>query len=301
MKRCISLLLTLLTLLFCVCMPVNVFAKEESLDKIYDLYVFVPNNKAKTLCLTWYEDQNKPDGYQIYRSDSGKAGTYRKIATTTKPTFTDSGLKNQTVYYYAVRAFAKNGNKTVYSPFAKRDCFTKITKSYAAKLLKNGYEIYQKWITRNTLKLNYGKQLKFKEVTRMDDGTIFDFQVDYYPVLDKTITTKKALSNYLNKYFTDWAIGEFVDAYYVEHNGRLYAREPDFVDGIGQVYEQFKIRDIAQKDDFASFSVLETWTTYTGDFPVMAAYELFRFGNRWLFSDNSWFPQRLWIERKLAS
>ncbi len=302
MKRMISVLLAALILLSCAAVPATASAKKDQLEEIYDLYVFVPENKSKTLCLTWYKsEETKPDGYQIFRSDSGKKGTYEKIATTTEPTYTDSGLKNQTVYFYAVRAYAKRGGKILYSPIAKRDCCTKLTRSYAAKLLKKGYEIYRKWITRDELELNYNKAVTYKETIVGDDGQKFWLLTPYYLVKDKTFTTKKAIKKYLNKHFAYWCVGSFVDDYYVERNGRLYTREPAFVDGVGQIYDKFTIRDIAQKDDFASFSVLETWTTYTGDFPVMGAYTLFREKNRWVFSDNSWFPTKDWIERKFVS
>lgn len=301
MKRRISFLLALLTLLSCVFVPVSVSAKKDTPEQIEDLYVFVPDNQAKTLRLTWYEGERKPGGYQIYRSDSGKKGTYQKIATITEPVYTDSNLKQHTVYYYKVRAFETKGGKTVYGPFAKRDCFTKMTKAYVSKLLKNGYEIYRKWITRDALDLDYLNGVSYTETVMDNNGKKFDKETLYYPVKDRTFKTKKEIKKYLKKYFADWCIGSFVDDFYVELNGRLYAREPVFIEGIGQDYEHFTVRDIAQKDDYASFSVLETWADYYGHFPVMAAYALYRYKNRWVFSDYTWFPTKDWTERKLAS
>ena len=301
MKRIFSTLLAMLMLLSCVAVPTQVFAKNNKLSEVYDLYVFVPDNQVKTLCLTWHEGEGKPDGYQIFRSTSGKKGTYKRIATTIELSYTDTGLKNQTIYYYAVRAFVHKGNKTVYSSFSKRDCFTKITKSYAAKLLKNAYSIYQKWIVRDSLDLDYNKAIKYLEKIRMNDGTIFDPEISYYLVKDKTIKTKKAIEKLLKKYFSEWTIGTFVDDYYVERNGQLYTREPSFIYGEAQDYERFKIRDIAQKDDYLSFSVLETWMTYTGDYQKMAAYSMYRDNKKWLFTDTSWFPTKEWYEREACS
>ena len=302
MKRWISVLLVMILLLSSTGIPLFAFAKETLAYEVYDLYVFVPDNKPKTLCLSWYEEEIKPDGYQIFRSDSGNKGTYRKIATTTGSSYTDTGLKNQTVYYYAVRAFENKGGKTVYGPFARHECCTRITKTYAAKLLKNAYEIYQKWITRDKLKTDYRKALVFSEKYLADHGETFNIKQTYYRVKDKTFTTKKEIKKYLKKYFIEDYVSTFVDAFYVEHNGRLYAREPAFVDGIGQVYEEFAIRDIAQKDDYSlSFSVIETWATYTGNFPIIKAYNMYRSNNRWVFTDNCWFPTKDWIERKLCS
>lgn len=55
----------------------------------------------------------KVDGavkYQIYRSTTGKSGSFKRIYTTAKTTFTNTGAKAGTRYYYKVRAVHSNGN-----------------------------------------------------------------------------------------------------------------------------------------------------------------------------------------------
>jgi C1A family cysteine protease len=52
-------------------------------------------------------------GYEVYRATS-KNGTYTKVATVKKKSYTDTKLKKNTTYYYKVRAYKKSGSTTVY-------------------------------------------------------------------------------------------------------------------------------------------------------------------------------------------
>ena len=54
--------------------------------------------------------------YQIYRATS-KDGSYKRITTTTKTTYTDSNLTSGTTYYYRVRAVKKVSGVTYYGTF----------------------------------------------------------------------------------------------------------------------------------------------------------------------------------------
>ncbi|MGN1014901.1 MAG: GH25 family lysozyme [Butyricicoccus sp.] len=63
--------------------------------------------------LTW----GKADGatrYYVVRSTSGKNGTFTKIASITKTSYTDSGLKAGQTYYYRIRSTAKKGDVRYY-------------------------------------------------------------------------------------------------------------------------------------------------------------------------------------------
>lgn len=66
----------------------------------------VSSSKIK---LTWDDNSNNEEGFKIERRTSG--GSYRQIATTgsNSTSYTDSGLSNNTRYYYRVRAYNDTG------------------------------------------------------------------------------------------------------------------------------------------------------------------------------------------------
>ena len=68
--------------------------------------------KKNAVSISWKKPAAfKPKGYQIAAS-SKKAGTYKRIRTTGKLSYLDSGLKSGTKRYYKVRAYAMvNGTK----------------------------------------------------------------------------------------------------------------------------------------------------------------------------------------------
>lgn len=70
---------------------------------------------VKSLNLTWKPsvDNIGVAGYEIERMVTGSA--WAQIATSTSPSFTDSGVKPNVRYYYRVRAYDGVGNKSKYS------------------------------------------------------------------------------------------------------------------------------------------------------------------------------------------
>ena len=57
--------------------------------------------------------------YEIYRSTSGKSGTFSRIYTTSKTKYTNSNASRGKTYYYMVRAVTKSGSKGAYSKVSK--------------------------------------------------------------------------------------------------------------------------------------------------------------------------------------
>lgn len=72
--------------------------------------------KAKAVTITWDKCPGVT-GYEIYRATS-KTGKYTKIATVKTNTYTNSGLKSWTKYYYKVRAYKTIGKTKVYSSYS---------------------------------------------------------------------------------------------------------------------------------------------------------------------------------------
>ena len=292
MKRAISLLLVLVTLLSFAALPAQAASKGKALSELGDILVQVPDNKAKTLEISWYDYGNQPDGYQVYRSTSGKSGTYQKIATLKKTKYTDTGLKNQTVYYYAVRAFQTKGGKTIYSPFIKSSNFTKITKAYARKLLMKAYQVSDDWIyIVNEKNCDWDQYFSIKKKVTFSDGTSEVVELYYSPILHKTITTKEKLKTYLKKYFADYRVDEFVDKFYLEKNGKLYVQSPEWGDGAGQLRDKDQVLDLLQSRYWVNFTVKETWQDPYGTFYDMSMHSLTLLGTRPVFDDDAWFPE----------
>lgn len=103
MKKGISIVLTLVISLSLLAFPFSVYANKDTSQpaKVTNLKITTANKKGQ-LKLTW-KFQNTVDGYQIYRSTTGKSGTYKRIVTVrNKNTYVDKELKNATTYYYKV-------------------------------------------------------------------------------------------------------------------------------------------------------------------------------------------------------
>ena len=73
---------------------------EEPLDT--PIVASIKNSSKKQIQLKWY-DVDEADKYEIYRKTS-KNGTYKKVRTTSKLSFTDKELKKGKTYYYKVKA-----------------------------------------------------------------------------------------------------------------------------------------------------------------------------------------------------
>lgn len=290
MKRILSLALVLI-LLFCAALPLQAAAKKEVLSDLSEMLVQVPNNKAKSLEIRWLDPSNRPDGYQVFRSSSGKKGTYQKIATVKKKVFTDTGLKNQTLYYYAVRAFANKNGKVIYSPFLKDCGMTKLTKTYVRKLLMKAYQVRDNWLyICNEKNYNPNQSFTVKKKVTDADGSSYVSSLTYCLVTNKTITSKAKLKAYLRKYFVSYQVDDFVDRFYTEKKGKLYVRYPEWGDGAGQIRSKDQICEVVQSRSSVTFSVLETWQDYMGTFLELNCHSMTLDGNRMVFCDDDWIP-----------
>lgn len=97
--------------------PIGVDALVFICSKPANLQV-VSEGKKTSLKLIW-NAQDAAKGYQVFRSASGKAGSYERIAVVRNAEYKDNRLESGTTYYYAVRAYDKQNGKYIYSTFAK--------------------------------------------------------------------------------------------------------------------------------------------------------------------------------------
>ena len=58
-------------------------------------------------------------GYQIYRSETGEAGTFAPVSSSTEPAYKETALMSGTTYYYYVIALDGNGNHSEASNVAE--------------------------------------------------------------------------------------------------------------------------------------------------------------------------------------
>ena len=217
MKRTIAILLALI-LLFGAALPAfagdrnTYLAGETSLAKIGKLTI-TTDGKSKQLVLQW-SAVPRADGYQILRSTTGKTGSYKAIADEGGTTYTDKGLKNSTAYYYAVRAYAWNGSRTIYSPYKKANLSTRITKTYAVGRFTQAYKAMNKF--QNAYDKNDYERGKAIEAEMMG---WYGF---YMPFKLKGCTTKADVVVYLSKYIEKQTAKEVVSFFLKTINGRLY-------------------------------------------------------------------------------
>ena len=98
-----------------------------------------------TVKLTWTK-VNGAKGYQVYRSAT-KNGTYKKITTTSKLSFTNKKLTANNKYYYKVRAYTKVNGKFKYGTFStikaiKTNNHSYISNSIAATCTNSGHTLH---------------------------------------------------------------------------------------------------------------------------------------------------------------
>lgn len=159
-----------------------------------------------SISVTWKKNP-VAKSYSVYRAAT-KNGSYKKLTTTTKTSYTDKKLKTGKTYYYKVRAYGKSlENKTLTGAYSARVA-AKPVPAKASLSLKSGkravtakwskvsgatkYELFRansktgKYIkTRLTVKQSY-------KDTKLKAGKRYYYKVRSY----KTVSGKKIYSSY---------------------------------------------------------------------------------------------------------
>lgn len=192
-KRIISVLLTIVMLISAFGFY-NVFAESSQKSEGTAFSVGTPaafeiKGTAKTkLSLKWSKAENA-EGYLLQLEQSGK---YVNIANTEKTSVTVTGLKSGNVHSFRLRAYARNGKKTV---FSDRVYLKAATKPSAVTLKKSGSDNRQ--ITVSWKKLSCtGYQIQYSSLS--------DFSKKTSKVIsDNTVTslTTKKLKASTDYYF----------------------------------------------------------------------------------------------------
>ena len=280
MKKVISALLALLITL-------TLFGGELSsvtavngsqLPQITNLRITTANKK-NLLKLTW-DQQSKADGYQIYRSTSGKSHSYKKIATLRSPnknSFTDSGLKAAKTYYYAVRAFCRINSKVYFGKFAKANLSTRLTKSYLQKRLVAANKFYIDWVQHRF----EASACEDPSDTRPIPGDNFGFI--YIRVKSDKYKSVADLKKAAAKYFTKSVYDELIDDAYADFDGKLYRKSYDLGGDGGTDYGKLKI--VSLKDTSCRIKVTGYYSYDGKEYSFSDYYNLIYKNGRWLFKD----------------
>ena len=69
--------------------------------------------------VTWTKSGAKVKGYKVYRSTTGKDGSFKLVKTTTAKSWKNTGLKDGKKYYYIVKGYNVVDGKTVYTAASK--------------------------------------------------------------------------------------------------------------------------------------------------------------------------------------
>lgn len=302
MKRILTTIFATIMLLSCMAWPMTFAVKTPVVHAPRSVFVGVNRNASKQLTLDWsnsnYADYDEvmPDGYAVYRSNDGKKGTYKKIATTKKLKYTDSGLKNGTVYYYKIRGYIKKGNKTYYSKYVKGYGSTKMTNNQATNLLQKAYLMAGMWMDLAQPNCNEKKVLMAPHTVTYPDGTTSTYNAEYYLVTNKTIKTKKQLKKYLAKLFDKEQVNTFVDDLYLEKNGNLWMYHFDWGDGAGPFAQKDKVIYVSQTWDSMKFVNICNWGNTENLFCDPVIHDLELRNGRWIFTDEYWFKYRHFID-----
>lgn len=287
MKKALSLFLALV-LVFSLALPAaasgnHYLEGETSLAAISKLKIST-GGKAKQLVLQW-SAVPRAGGYLVYRSPTGKAGTYKKIADLSGTSFTDKGLKNSTAYYYTVRAWAWNGEKTIYSPYKKANLSTRMSKSFASSCFTKTWKAMDKFTSAYNSAA--GKAI---QKTR---GGWYGF---YFPFTLKGCKTKADAVNYLSKYFTKAGAKNIANFFLKVINNRLYIWLPQDPGIIGTlVINDVPTLKITYGDKrvvckygtwyVPLFGVEESDPLEYLTLKLAMQYE----GGRWVFEDDGWY------------
>lgn len=155
----------------------------------------VAEKTYNSITIRW-DKMSNARGYQIYRA-SGKNGTYKKIGSTTKTTYTNARILTGKKYFYKVRAYKKNGEKFSYSKFSARVSavpkLKKVTNLSVSSKTKNsvklswkkvpgarGYQVYRATSQSGTYKKIGSTRKSFYTSKNLKSGKNYYYKVRAY-------------------------------------------------------------------------------------------------------------------------
>ncbi|MCI9640448.1 fibronectin type III domain-containing protein [Ihubacter sp. mB4P-1] len=225
MKKLITLLITLTMVLT---MAVPAFAAEMTAKiakpaKVQELNVF--KNGYQSLKVSW-----KPvagaTGYEVYRSTTGKSGSFTLKKTTTSTSYTNTGITCGKTYYYKVRAVNKAGKGSFSAVKNNRvqpskASITKVrcideweVRVYWDKVAgASGYQVYRSKKGADNWKLYKTVSSKYTYATNYLEGDTKYSKWEWKVRAYRTVNGKKVYGYFSTpkEYVPDWTIDEIYE------------------------------------------------------------------------------------------
>lgn len=274
MKKVISFLWIAVLLMSIFALPSSVYASANVARpaKVTGL-TLTTANKNKLLKLTWNQ-QTSCDGYQVFRSTTGKSGSYKRIATITKNAYIDKDLKASAAYYYKVRSFVNGNGKTVFGPFAKGDLSTKITAAFAAKRFNQAY----KALSKLTLPPAYSDDCIYRK-------NMYGFEEAFMRVVNNKYSSKSDIQKYLEGFFTKSLAKTITNHFFAEANGKLYLWTPE-AGMLGETnYNKTTAKITKTADNFVALKVTRVREINDGE---LYDIESFLYSTSMVYSKGKW-------------
>ena len=236
------------------------------------------SGKSNYLKITW-KAVSGASGYQVYRSTTGKSGSYSRLATlkSNQLSYANSGLSSSTPYYYAVRAYKNTSSGTLYGEFTSVNLSTRLSRDGLKKIIKNANKCYFDWCLGEAL---------------LDSLSSWDFIVDpdtggrYFRVISDSIKSKKDIKAKLLTYFSESFCNEclYYGDYcnYIERNGKLYLAEQQADYGPGEKIRFDSVSYYDTKCIFKATTIVEDY-----DYRSTDTYTLSYSNGRWIYSGNN--------------
>ena len=289
MKKLISFLLALLLLFGAVSVPMTAFGAKRIKWDLFDPQVFVNDNKTDELRV-YLGSYGRDIKVQVFRSETGEKGSYKRVGTIRRDgSWIDKGLKKNTRYYYALRQVKTVKGETRYSRYVKVSGWTMPTVAYANKLLKKAYRVAVNWMDVSPKAVDFTRWIERPlpagvDIPGGEPGDMWSFA----QVKSKRITTRKALKDYLHRYFTSDIIDELVDTYYFEFDGKLYFIPFDNPMDCQPMPQEDRVVYVTSSGPMLGFVTARQSRDEIGIQRCAVIHEGYYDGDRFVFTDDNW-------------
>lgn len=144
-KKIISVIsiILMLSVVFSTFAGVTVNAEEIALSSPEIMGI---RTESGVVTLEWYDYNEDFTGFYVYRSETGKAGTWKKVATTSEMSFSDEGALPNKTYYYTLKTFIKDGKViTASASCPKEKISNKLSRPVFSLAGNSGMGVLLKW------------------------------------------------------------------------------------------------------------------------------------------------------------
>lgn len=244
MKKLVTMLITA-SLVFTMAVPT--FAAESAAPtakpaKVQELKV--EKNGYKSLKLSWKPVEGATS-YQVYRSKTGKSGSFALKKTTTSTKYSNIGITCGKTYYYKVRAVNKAGKGAFSAVKSSKVQPGKVTitkvnciSEWKVRIYWNkvagatGYQVYRSKKGADNWKLYKTVSNKYSYATNFLEGdtdfTTWEWKVRAY----RTVNGKKVYGYFSapKEYVPDWTIDEIYEELW-KYGESLAWTEYEYIEG----------------------------------------------------------------------